>query len=127
VRDLTARLVRAKTTETVFSLAAETLAAFAFDMPFALLYQLGQQGPASRCYKLAACVGLPGDTAASPGLLALDAAAPWPVRSLIRSQTPQMVEGLEVSPDHRVFRHLTHQSCPPRWLLLSSGDEKQAR
>ena len=98
VRDLTARLVKARTCEDVFELAAETLADFPFDMPFMLLYRLDQQGSGNPRYRLAACIGLPAGAATAPELLELDAVAPWPVGSVIATRLPEMVEGLAGSP-----------------------------
>ena len=51
VRDLAARLGEAKTTDMVFDLAVDILAAFTFDLPFVLFYRLARaegSGPAYR-------------------------------------------------------------------------------
>ena len=90
VRDLTARLGEAKTSGgQVYSLAAETLACgFALDLPFALFYRLGSRvahrAIAWRPKPACKTAGTP----ASPEVLEATASTPWPVATLIHSQSP---------------------------------------
>jgi PAS domain S-box-containing protein len=94
VRDLTACLSAAKSVDEVFVLAVDTLAPFAFDLPFVLFYQLEQQGEGGPCYRLVAHTGLVAGTPASPATLDPTAATPWPIADLIRSPAAARIEGL---------------------------------
>jgi PAS domain S-box-containing protein len=94
VRDLTARLGEARTTDAVFSLTSEVLATLQFDLPFVLLYRLTHTRDSDPSYSLASCIGLPAGTAVAPEVLAADAAAPWPIARLIQSGGTEIIRGL---------------------------------
>ncbi len=94
VRDLTARLTAAKSETEVFDLAAGTLQAFAFDLPFVLFYQLEQRAGEPAQYRLAARTGIAAGATASPRELALDAAAPWPLAAAIAARATTTVENV---------------------------------
>ncbi|MDB5412535.1 MAG: putative sensor histidine kinase with multiple and a response regulator receiver domain, partial [Rubritepida sp.] len=76
LRDAAASFASAADAEELAGLAASTLAAFAFDLPFVLLYVLSPDGAE---YRLAARTGLASGTSVSPETFAADATAPWPV------------------------------------------------
>ena len=94
VRDMTSCLVAAHDVDTAFGRAAETLAEFAFDLPFVIFYRLEPQDRTDRRYKLAALVGLSGGTAATPDTIEIDAMLPWPVAAAAHSKIPELVRGL---------------------------------
>ena len=100
VRDLTAHLGQAKITHEVFGLAADTLSAFPFDLPFVLLYRLEKPDPAEQSertapvYRLVAQTGLAGGMPVSPWVLQPDGPAPWPLTELIGNQDATTVNGL---------------------------------
>jgi len=79
VRDLTARLAEAQSTDDVFGLAVDTLAGYEFDLPFVALYR--RAGDDSS-YRLAGCTGVASGTALVPDALASDAMHPWPIAGL---------------------------------------------
>ena len=92
IRDLTARLGGAKTVAEVFDFAAETMEAFAFDLPFAVIYRRHQDDRGTR-YRLAASMGAEG-TEHRPAWLGTDDVQPWPVRELLAAQAPIAVAGV---------------------------------
>ena len=85
LRDLNARLGEARTAGEVYARAADVFAENAFDLPFALLYDLNADGQA---YRLARRIGLPSGSPTAPPLLSVDAVTPWPVQTLKNAQEP---------------------------------------
>ena len=96
LRDLTARLADATSTPDVFRQMTETLARFALDVPFVLLYQ---RDAASGDYALAGCTGVAAGTCISPVVLSAEAPPPnapaiWPMQALLRQAGAFQVTGL---------------------------------
>ena len=88
LRDLAGSAGKAQTMEEACTLAAQTLAAFDFDVPFALFYLFDDAGREAR---LVASTGIQSGTPASPEKITLDPAAPssaWPLARLARSAQP---------------------------------------
>ncbi|HEX4379358.1 MAG TPA: hypothetical protein VH022_04960, partial [Candidatus Acidoferrum sp.] len=88
LRDLAASAGKAQTMEEACTLAAQTLTAFEFDVPFALFYLFDD---AAREARLTAHCGIQSGTPASPEKITLDPAAPasaWPLARLARSSQP---------------------------------------
>jgi PAS domain S-box-containing protein len=75
LRDLTARLGAAATAGDLAAWTVETLAAFDYDLPFLLFYELT---PDQTAYRLAGQHGIAAGGAISPVTIPADAAAPWP-------------------------------------------------
>jgi len=90
LRDLAARTGKAQTIEEVYVLAAETLAGFQLDLPFALFYKFDDPRKEAR---LVAQAGLQPGTSASPEVLALDreTGTSWPLAEVLRSRVAQRV------------------------------------
>lgn len=91
IRDFTAHLGEARTTDQVFRFAIETIGEFKFDLPFALIYAAAADGAG---YRLVEHTGLEPGSATSPLSLSLEDATPWPVAELIRSGARAEVSGL---------------------------------
>ncbi len=88
LRDLAGSAGKAQTMEEACTLAAQTLAAFDFDVPFALFYLFDDTGREAR---LVASTGIQSGTPASPEKITLNPAAPssaWPLARLARSAQP---------------------------------------
>src|ERR1700722_17776482 len=88
LRDLAGSSGKAQTMEDACTLAAQTLAAYEFDLPFVLFYLFDD---AAREARLAAYCGIQSGTQASPEKITLDPAAPasaWPLARLARSAQP---------------------------------------
>jgi PAS domain S-box-containing protein len=92
MRDLAAWTGKAKTMESVFTFAAETLSDYELDLPFGLFYTLDQEGMQAQ---LVASTGLAPDTPASPTLVDLQAPASWPLAEVINSGVGVQVDKLE--------------------------------
>jgi len=93
LRDLAARTGKAQTIEEVCTLAAVTLADYPLDLPFVLFYVVDASAGEAR---LAASVGLPEGTAASPSAVALDQAVSvgWPLAEVVRSSQARHMDDL---------------------------------
>ena len=91
LRDLTAHLAEAKTAHDVCRLAIETLAGYALDLPFALLYCLDADRGA---YRLFGSAGVDEGTAISAPAIAADAGGVWPLARLERDAPTLCVDGL---------------------------------
>jgi PAS domain S-box-containing protein len=92
LRDLGTRSVEANTAEGACTVAARTLdAQGGKDLPFALFYLLE-----GRRVHLAASSGVPADHPVSPAVIDLDSsdAKGWPVREVIESESPVVVDHL---------------------------------
>jgi signal transduction histidine kinase len=88
LRDLASSAGKAQTMEEACTLAAQTLAAYEFDLPFVLFYLFDDAGREAR---LTASCGLPLGTVASPEKIILtpaDSPAVWPLSQLARSSQP---------------------------------------
>jgi signal transduction histidine kinase len=88
LRDLASSAGKAQTMEEACTLAAQTLAAYEFDLPFALFYLFDDAGREAR---LIARCGLQPGTIASPEKISLDPAGSdsvWPLGQLARSSQP---------------------------------------
>jgi PAS domain S-box-containing protein len=94
VRDLTARLGEAKTTDAVYTLTSEILETLEFDLPFVLLYRATNDDGAGLSYGLAAHIGLSPGTALTPAVLAGDITAPWPLARLSQTGATEIISGL---------------------------------
>ena len=88
LRDLAGSAGKAQTMEDACTLAAQTLAACEFDLPFVLFYLFDHD---SREARLTAYCGIESGTLANPERITLDPAAPasaWPLARLARSSQP---------------------------------------
>src|ERR1700722_9778328 len=88
LRDLAGSSGKAQTMEDACTLAAQTLAAYEFDLPFVLFYLFDD---AAREARLPASCCIQSGTQASPEKITLDPAAPasaWPLARLARSAQP---------------------------------------
>jgi signal transduction histidine kinase len=94
LRDLAARTGKAQTAEDVCMLAAQTLADYRFDLPFALFY-LFEDGIEQA--RLIARTGLPDGSAASPLLVPLvkPQKSTWPLAELAKTGRVQPVTDVE--------------------------------
>jgi len=94
LRDLGVRTGRAKTVGDVFLTAAQTLADYDLDLPFALFYVLDHDGT---LLTLTARSGIAPDTVASPSLIDLTAtSSPWPMSEVMQSGSGIQVDRLEL-------------------------------
>jgi PAS domain S-box-containing protein len=95
LRDLGARSAESKTAEEACQIAAETLAHYPKDVPFALLYLLDADGQRAR---LAATAGVEENAPLGPTVIDLGAGemekAPWPLAEVIQNERTQVVEDL---------------------------------
>jgi PAS domain S-box-containing protein len=95
LRDLAARSAEARTEEEACQLAAETLAANAYDIPFAMLYLLDRTGARTR---LAGAAGIAVDTVASPREIILaqtsDSLCDWPFAEVTAGRHGRVVDDL---------------------------------
>ena len=93
LRDLGARSAEAKTAEEACQIAAETLAHYPKDVPFALLYLLDADGKRAR---LAATAGVEEIALLGPTVIDLGAGekASWPLADVIQSERIQVVQDL---------------------------------
>src|SRR5215468_2794532 len=95
LRDLAARSAEARTQEGACQLAAETLAAKAYDIPFAMLYLLDHTGARAQ---LAGAAGIAVDTVASPREIALaqasDSLYGWPFAEVMGDRRGRVVDDL---------------------------------
>src|SRR5499426_3821104 len=95
LRDLAARSAEARTQEGACQLAAETLAANAHDIPFAMLYLLDPTGARAQ---LAGVAGIAVDTVASPREIALaqasDSLCGWPFAEVMAAKYSIVVDDL---------------------------------
>ena len=73
LRDLTTGLGTAADVSTLVSVTIDTLAGFAFDLPFVLLYERADEG-----YRLIGSTGIAAGTPASPIATAPESTSPWP-------------------------------------------------
>jgi PAS domain S-box-containing protein len=98
VRDLTGRLALAQTADEVFSLAAQTLKEFDFDLPFALFYEWQEDAD---CYVLRQHTGIDVGVAASVAPAELRAGVPtfWPLDRLADAQQVLQLDGLDAAVD----------------------------
>ena len=103
LRDLGARPAQGKTAEEACAIAAETLAAHAKDIPFALLYLID---PDRKSARLAGTAGVRAGERASPAIVFLDdyeaSASPWPLAEAMRSEEIQTVTDLANELDGQV-------------------------
>ncbi len=81
LRDLGARAAEGKTARDACAIAAETLAGNAWDLPFALIYLLDEQGR----FVLAGSAGVPTESDARDG---------WPLAPVLAQEGPYPVSGL---------------------------------
>jgi signal transduction histidine kinase/DNA-binding response OmpR family regulator len=91
LRDLTASLSGAGDMGEFATRAITTLAAFDYDLPFLLLYELDVDGGV---YRLTGRSGIAADTAAGPATLSPEAVEPWPIATTAFSL--QIVESGDV-------------------------------
>ncbi|HEY7094880.1 MAG TPA: ATP-binding protein, partial [Ktedonobacterales bacterium] len=95
LRDLGARSAEAKTAEEACQIAAETLAHYLKDVPFALLYLLDADGQYAR---LAATAGVEENALLGPTVIDLSAGelgkASWSLAEVIQSERIQVVQDL---------------------------------
>jgi signal transduction histidine kinase/DNA-binding response OmpR family regulator len=95
LRDLGARSVDAKTAEEACEIAAEGLAGYPRDIPFALLYLIA---PDRQTARLVATTGVEAGDQTVPTILPLEGAqaseSPWPLAAMMPGQALQTVTGL---------------------------------
>lgn len=91
LRDLAAQSGKAKLVDEVFAATAQTLSGYAFDVPFLLVYQLGEN---DRSAQLVKWLGVAPGTAASPRQLDLenDADNAWPLKTIIDASSITQIE-----------------------------------
>ncbi|QBE62233.1 ATP-binding protein [Pseudoduganella lutea] len=96
VRDLTARLTQAITTDEVFQLTIDTLAGFEFDLPFVLLYEPdpASTGKPEPSYRLHGHHGIDAGASLAPQVLSLAQPGGWPVAELMHGMTAIQVPQL---------------------------------
>nr|MBA2321892.1 response regulator [Deltaproteobacteria bacterium] len=92
LRDVAVRGGEANTAEEVYRFAAETLSAYAPDLPFVLVYVLDEAAGRAR---LAAGYGLEACPAARRPDLDLADASTWPLAEVARSADPAQVDALD--------------------------------
>ena len=91
LRDLTAQLGSADTRAGLYRQLVQTMAQFAFDLPFVLLYEVDADAGG---YRLVGDTGLLAGTALAPHTLAPDDAAAWPMPALMTAGAALRVDGL---------------------------------
>jgi PAS domain S-box-containing protein len=95
LRDLGGRASEARTAEEACSIAADTLARHAQDVPFALIYLLDPEGEAAH---LAGATGIDVSSAIAPSVIGLNDVpangAPWPLGEAVRTHAIQVVEDI---------------------------------
>jgi len=92
LRDLGARTGEARTAEAACAIAAETLARYAQDVPFALFYLIDPDGRRSR---LAGAIGVAMGDPASPLVVDLQGeTSVWPLAAAIRDETMVVIDDL---------------------------------
>jgi len=91
VRDLTAGLAEAQSTDGVFRLAVDILAGYEFDLPFVALYR--RAGDDST-YRLAECTGVASGSVLVPHALEPTTTHPWPIAGLQAQDGQVEVTGL---------------------------------
>ena len=95
LRDLAAHTAEARTAEVACAIAAETLANYARDVPFALLYLIDPDGKRAR---LVGATGVGMGEAVSPLVVVLDADAEcgpaWPLAAAVRDKAMVAIEDL---------------------------------
>ena len=94
LRDLGTRAMEGKTAEDAGTIAAETLAHHAEDVPFALLYLIEADGTRAR---LVSSAGVAVDDRVAPPVvdLGIDTGEqPWPLSAVVREHAPRVVEDL---------------------------------
>ena len=94
LRDLNAVLAVAADYQQIATLAAGSLAAFEFDLPFLLFYELAADDAS---YELTASHGIDPRSAAAPATLATHATSPWPLASALDARKPVSCEGIASS------------------------------
>ena len=87
--DLNTRLAEARTADAVATAVIEAIASDTFDLPFALTYALDLD---AGVYRLAGQTGCEAQTAPLPTVLSLDAAAPWPVKDIVATRDPVLID-----------------------------------
>ena len=91
LRDLASRAGRARSVQQATALSMEAVSSFALDLPFVLLYLVGEDGHA----RLAGHAGLEPGHAASPAIVDLDAPSDgWALADVVRSGEPRHVHDL---------------------------------
>ena len=91
ILELTARLGNAEAISEVFQLTIQTLAAFEFDLPFVLLYELDKE---AGLYRLAGFTGIEKDTCLNPAVLHLEQSDIWPMEHLLLQTTSIQINGI---------------------------------
>jgi PAS domain S-box-containing protein len=113
LRDLTANLATASTVQDIGDLAVSTLTAYAFDLPFGLMYGLDDDGD----YQRAAVFGV-ADGPACPERLSPGTMSPWPVAAAMDGQ---IIEALSVRERFGGFACGPYEEAPDRAFLLPLG------
>jgi signal transduction histidine kinase len=92
LRDLAARAGKARTSEATFALAAQTLAEFDLDLPFAIFYVIDSAGKEARLFAkteaLSAALAIPRVDLQSPNVSA------WPLAEIARTNQPCQTDDL---------------------------------
>ena len=91
LRDLGTRAIEAKNAEEASDVAATTLARHPKDVPFALLYLIDDDAKQMR---LAGAAGINAGTSLSPLTIDLKSEQPWPLSTVLQSETAQTVDDL---------------------------------
>ena len=94
LRDLAARVAEGKTAEEACAIAARTLSANPWDMPFALIYLLDPDG---RRLRLAGTAGVPESSDVAPSVVDLDVPSGergWPLERVIGESRPLQIGAL---------------------------------
>jgi PAS domain S-box-containing protein len=130
LRDVTAQLGSVDSRATLYGQLVRTLAQFAFDLPFVLLYEFDA---ADGDYRLVGDTGMQAGTALAPHRLAPDDAAAWPMPALMTAGAALRVDGLrerlgqaacgpyEEAPDTAFALPVSLPGSPQPELLLVAG------
>jgi len=111
LRDLAARTGKAKSIDEVFTLAAQTLAEYDLDLPFALFYSLDTESARAR---LAAQTGLAAGSRASEATVEVPASSPsWPFAHVVSFRRRR--------PSRRPDRQIRASELRP---LSGAGDDR---
>lgn len=136
LRELASRTWEADTVAEVYTLSARALASDPRDMPFALIYELEEDGAHAI---LRGSTGVEAGDICAPESIALDAPAPWPLSEVVRTQSrritkltgkfPDLPKGpWEEPPEEAIILPLTTGAdAAPRGVLVVGANPYRRR